>query len=109
MSRLGIMGGYYNPLISLAKELPGREQKIANIADLCHCALCNKLKEEVLTGFQEAVFATCCFLGSEKVIRERSIDSNYQRAVFQTKKEEDMVLPSHRRKIERVGCCLEDG
>eukprot|EP00978_Attheya_sp_CCMP212_P040982 scaffold229571_cov46-Attheya_sp.AAC.3 len=73
MSRLGIMGGVIiSPLMSSEKALRGRDHKIANMDDLCHCALCaisskkNSRAGRIAGGGMS--FATGCFWGSGMVI-----------------------------------------
>lgn len=64
----GLLGGPdKSQLIAPEKALPGRSQKMANIDNLRHFVLGNKI-DEVPEGFQEAVFANGCFWGSEKGI-----------------------------------------
>jgi peptide-methionine (S)-S-oxide reductase len=65
---LGLMGGgEKSELIAPEKALPGRPQKMANIDNLRHHVLGNKI-DEVPAGMEEAVFANGCFWGSEKGI-----------------------------------------
>lgn len=52
-------------LIAPEKALPGRDRKMANIDNLRHYVLGNKL-DEVPEGHEVAVFANGCFWGSEK-------------------------------------------
>ena len=58
-------GGGQAELISPGKALPGRPQKMANIDNLRHYILGNKLTE-VPEGYQVAVYGSGCFWGSEK-------------------------------------------
>lgn len=58
-------GGSKAGLIAPEKALPGRSQKMANIDGLRHAVLGNLLTE-VPEGYQEAVYASGCFWGSEK-------------------------------------------
>lgn len=65
---LGLFGGPdKSQLIAPEKALPGRSQKMANIDNLRHFVLGNKI-DEVPAGMEEAVFANGCFWGSEKGI-----------------------------------------
>lgn len=65
---LGLMGGPdKSQLIAPEKALAGRSQKMANIDNLRHYVLGNKI-DEVPEGMEEAVFANGCFWGSEKGI-----------------------------------------
>jgi peptide-methionine (S)-S-oxide reductase len=65
---LGLFGGpEKSQLIAPEKALKGRSQKMANIDNLRHYVLGNKI-DEVPDGMEEAVFANGCFWGSEKGI-----------------------------------------
>merc|ERR1711966_469425 len=64
-SILDMLGGGGSELISPEKALKGRSQKMANIDNLRHYVLGNKL-EEVPEGYEVAVFGNGCFWGSEK-------------------------------------------
>jgi len=66
-SILDMLGGGGSELISPEKALKGRSQKMANIDNLRHYVLGNKL-EEVPEGYEVAVFGNGCFWGSEKGI-----------------------------------------
>ena len=60
-----LSGGNKGELIAPENALPGRTQKMPNIEGLRHYVLGNKL-EEVPEGYQEAVYGSGCFWGSEK-------------------------------------------
>jgi DNA-binding LacI/PurR family transcriptional regulator len=108
MNLLDIMRGLYNSWISLAKELPGRAKlQTLMIFAIVRCAISSNKKFR--QDFKRRSLPLVAFWDQKRSLRERSIDSNNQRAGFQTEKEEDMMILSHRRKIEMVGCCLEDG
>lgn len=71
---LGMMGSIFDllggkagggGLVAPGKALKGRPQKMANIDNLRHRVLGNLLVE-VPAGYQEAVYASGCFWGSEK-------------------------------------------
>jgi len=64
-SIIDLLGGGGAAMVSKEKALPGRDTPMPNIEGYRHFVLGNKLTE-VPDGYQEAVYGSGCFWGSEK-------------------------------------------